>query len=315
MSVLRTPLGLAATVLTRRPCWCSPSSRRSSGPTTRTRSTPSNILAGPSAEHWAGTDNLGRDIFSRTLVATRLSVELALAATAIAVVVGLLLGTASYPARPPVGRLVSAGVNIAVAFPGMLLALFFAVDLRRRRDRRGARDRPRRRAGVRPPRADPGRRRRLPRLRLRGPGRRRRPGADPAAARAAQHRRAAGRQRHHRRRRRAARPSPACRSWASASSSPRTTGAGCSSTASARSTSTRPRRSRPALAVLVAGLAFNLFGESVAKALGVGVVGGIPLRCRRGTRRSSSDDAGSPVDDDRRGTEATDLVLDVRDLG
>ena len=45
-----------------------------------------NILAGPSAEHWAGTDNLGRDIFFRVLVATRLSVELALPATAIAVV-------------------------------------------------------------------------------------------------------------------------------------------------------------------------------------------------------------------------------------
>ena len=41
---------------------------------------------------WAGTDNLGRDIFYRTLVATRLSVRLALLATALALVVGLLLG-------------------------------------------------------------------------------------------------------------------------------------------------------------------------------------------------------------------------------
>ena len=86
-----------------------------------------NILAGPSADHWAGTDNLGRDIFFRTLVATRLSVELALAATAIAVVVGLLLGTASFVLGRRGGRLVNAGVNIAVAFPGLLLALFFAV--------------------------------------------------------------------------------------------------------------------------------------------------------------------------------------------
>ena len=52
------------------------------------------ILAAPSAEHWAGTDNLGRDIFYRVLVASRLSIVLALIATVIAVVVGLLLGSA-----------------------------------------------------------------------------------------------------------------------------------------------------------------------------------------------------------------------------
>src|SRR3954454_6851085 len=85
------------------------------------------ILAGPSAEHWAGTDNLGRDIFYRVLVATRLSVELALAATAIAVIVGLVLGTAPMLVGRRTGRIVTAVVNIAVAFPGLLLALFFAV--------------------------------------------------------------------------------------------------------------------------------------------------------------------------------------------
>ena len=53
----------------------------------------SQMLAGPSPEHWAGTDNLGRDILARVLVATRLSVVLALSATAVAVSVGLLLGS------------------------------------------------------------------------------------------------------------------------------------------------------------------------------------------------------------------------------
>jgi oligopeptide/dipeptide ABC transporter ATP-binding protein len=86
-----------------------------------------NILAGPSAEHWAGTDNLGRDIFYRVLVATRLSVELALLATTIAVVIGLVLGTAPFLLGRRAGRAVTASVNIAVAFPGLLLALFFAV--------------------------------------------------------------------------------------------------------------------------------------------------------------------------------------------
>ena len=84
-----------------RACWCSRSWPRSCGPTRRTPSTPATSWPGRRAEHWAGTDNLGRDIFYRVLVATRLSVELALAATAIAVVVGLLLGTAPFAPRPP----------------------------------------------------------------------------------------------------------------------------------------------------------------------------------------------------------------------
>ena len=124
--VLRTPLGLTATALTLGVVvlavvgpilWTDEANEVDT----------SNFLAGPSGDHWAGTDNLGRDIFFRTLVATRLSVELALAATVIAVAVGLLLGTAAFLLGRRLGRLVTAGINIAVAFPGILLALFFAV--------------------------------------------------------------------------------------------------------------------------------------------------------------------------------------------
>ena len=106
MNVLRTPLGLAATVLTvgvlvlavvAPILWTDEANAVDT----------SNILAAPSADHWAGTDNLGRDILSRMLVATRLSVELALLATALAVVVGLLLGSAPYLLGRRAGRLVS----------------------------------------------------------------------------------------------------------------------------------------------------------------------------------------------------------------
>ena len=85
------------------------------------------IQQGASAEHWAGTDALGRDIFHRVLVATSLSVRLALLATALGVAVGLLLGTAPLLLGARIGRVVTAAVHIAVAFPGLLLALFFAV--------------------------------------------------------------------------------------------------------------------------------------------------------------------------------------------
>jgi peptide/nickel transport system ATP-binding protein/peptide/nickel transport system permease protein len=85
------------------------------------------LLQGPSAEHWMGTDNLGRDIFFRVLVATGPSIGLALLATAVGVLLGLLLGSAPMLVGTRLGRLVTAAVNIAVAFPGLLLALFFAV--------------------------------------------------------------------------------------------------------------------------------------------------------------------------------------------
>jgi oligopeptide/dipeptide ABC transporter ATP-binding protein len=85
------------------------------------------LLEGSSSRNWLGTDNLGRDIFYRVLVATRLSIELALAATLIGVLIGLVLGTAPAVLGRRAGRLATAVVNIAVAFPGLLLALFFAV--------------------------------------------------------------------------------------------------------------------------------------------------------------------------------------------
>jgi peptide/nickel transport system ATP-binding protein/peptide/nickel transport system permease protein len=89
------------------------------------------LSKGSSGAHWLGTDNLGRDIFYRILVATRLSATLALVATAIGVCAGLLLGAAPWLLGHGrirwAGRLATAVVNIAVAFPWLLLALFFAV--------------------------------------------------------------------------------------------------------------------------------------------------------------------------------------------
>jgi peptide/nickel transport system permease protein len=124
--VLRTPLGMTASVLVLAVLLLAVAapilwSDRADAIDT------DNFLAGPSAAHWAGTDSLGRDILFRSLVASRLSVELALLATGIGVLAGLLLGTAPLLVGHRVGRLVTTVVNIAVAFPGLLLALFFAV--------------------------------------------------------------------------------------------------------------------------------------------------------------------------------------------
>ncbi|OXM42923.1 peptide ABC transporter ATP-binding protein, partial [Amycolatopsis alba DSM 44262] len=85
------------------------------------------IAQGSSAAHWLGTDDLGRDILFRVLVATRLSVLLAVLATVIGVVAGFILGTLPSLLPRPAARLVTSAVNIAVAFPGLLLVLFFSV--------------------------------------------------------------------------------------------------------------------------------------------------------------------------------------------
>ncbi|MFD7102708.1 dipeptide/oligopeptide/nickel ABC transporter permease/ATP-binding protein [Streptomyces celluloflavus] len=79
-----------------------------------------------SAAHLLGTDNLGRDIAARVVVATRLTLELTLLATAIGTVGGLLLGVAPAVLGRRAGRLITATVGVLVAFPGLLFLLFLA---------------------------------------------------------------------------------------------------------------------------------------------------------------------------------------------
>ncbi|MBO9523683.1 MAG: dipeptide/oligopeptide/nickel ABC transporter permease/ATP-binding protein [Nocardioidaceae bacterium] len=85
------------------------------------------LQSGASSEHPFGTDALGRDVFARTLVATRLSLVLALLVVGIGVAAGVLVGTVPVVLGRRAGRAVVAGLNLMVAFPGLLLALFLAM--------------------------------------------------------------------------------------------------------------------------------------------------------------------------------------------
>ncbi|MFF7250069.1 dipeptide/oligopeptide/nickel ABC transporter permease/ATP-binding protein [Embleya sp. NPDC008237] len=85
------------------------------------------IGQGGSAEHWFGTDALGRDIAARTVVATRLTLELTLAATVIGGLGGFVLGALPTVLSPRVARLVTALVNLLIAFPTLLFVLFLAI--------------------------------------------------------------------------------------------------------------------------------------------------------------------------------------------
>ncbi|MFC5828299.1 dipeptide/oligopeptide/nickel ABC transporter permease/ATP-binding protein [Nonomuraea insulae] len=84
-------------------------------------------VRGPGGDHPFGTDDLGRDVLARVLVATRLSVLLALGSTTIAVLGGTVLGVVATVLPRPVRRLVTALIDILLSFPWLLLTLFFSV--------------------------------------------------------------------------------------------------------------------------------------------------------------------------------------------
>lgn len=80
-------------------------------------------MSPPSAAHWLGTDHLGRDLFSRGLFGTRIAVSVALAVTATALVLGILLGVTAAYAPPAVERTILALFDIISSFPSLILAL------------------------------------------------------------------------------------------------------------------------------------------------------------------------------------------------
>ena len=293
LRVIRTPLGLTATVLTvavlalavlAPVLW---GDRRRGR---RHRQHPGRTVG----EHWAGTDNLGRDILLRVLVATRLSVVLALLATAIARGRRPAARRRAVPARPPAragwsrrrstspspsrgccwrssSRWCSVSARTVRCWPSGWLAPRRSPDSPRPwwpASRLVTSSRPRRSrawAGSGSCSATS------------CPTSPNRWSSTPPSAPAAR-----------------CSPSPASPSSASACSRRPTTGGGCSTTVSARSTSNPAAALAPGAAVLLAGLAFSLFGESVAKRFGVPVVAGLPRRAggRRphaGRRRRGSD--------------------------
>ena len=79
--------------------------------------------AGPSADHWLGTDALGRDILSRLVFGARISLTVGLIAPLLGLSIGGGLGMLAGYFRGRVETLVVAGVDILLAFPPLVLAL------------------------------------------------------------------------------------------------------------------------------------------------------------------------------------------------
>lgn len=95
-----------------------------------TQANPEAIALPPSAEHPLGTDNLGRDILLRTLVATRLSLVMAFAATAMGAAAGLLLGALPTVLGRRAQRWFASAIATWLAFPVLLVAMLTVILLR-----------------------------------------------------------------------------------------------------------------------------------------------------------------------------------------
>ena len=80
-------------------------------------------LQPPSSKHWLGTDDFGRDIFSRLLYGARISLEVGIVAVGIAGSVGILLGLLAGYAGGWIDNILTLLMDIVFAFPAILLAI------------------------------------------------------------------------------------------------------------------------------------------------------------------------------------------------
>ncbi|OCJ10415.1 peptide ABC transporter permease [Rhizobium sp. AC27/96] len=92
---------------------------------------PDAILMAPDTTHWFGTDELGRDLFSRVVYGTSQSLTIGVGATLIASIGGIVLGTIAALAPRVIARPLLRLIDILLAFPEILLALLVIAVLGR----------------------------------------------------------------------------------------------------------------------------------------------------------------------------------------
>ncbi|MET9030110.1 ABC transporter permease [Nocardia sp. NPDC004168] len=90
---------------------------------------PAQKLQSPSARHWFGTDNLGRDLYTRMVHGAGLSLTATLAAVGIALVAGALLGLLSGAVGGVVDAVVMRLVDVLLSVPSLLLSLALVTAL------------------------------------------------------------------------------------------------------------------------------------------------------------------------------------------
>ncbi len=86
-------------------------------------------LRPPSATHLLGQDALGRDVLARVIAGARLSLAVGAAVVALTLAVGVAVGAAAGYAGGRVDEALSRAIDVLLAFPGLLLAIFLAAVL------------------------------------------------------------------------------------------------------------------------------------------------------------------------------------------
>ncbi len=86
-------------------------------------------LGAPSAAHWLGTDELGRDIFARTLYGARATLAIVVLVSIVVVPIGLAVGTVAGYLGGWIDTVLMRLTDIFLAFPRLILALAFAAAL------------------------------------------------------------------------------------------------------------------------------------------------------------------------------------------
>jgi peptide/nickel transport system permease protein len=80
-------------------------------------------LAPPSLAHWAGTDRLGRDLFTEIMIGARIALAVGSGAVTIAAAIGVTVGLLAAFASRTVDDVLAATLDILIAFPTLLLAM------------------------------------------------------------------------------------------------------------------------------------------------------------------------------------------------
>lgn len=86
-------------------------------------------LQPPSAKHWFGTDELGRDVLSRTIEGARISIVVGVVAVLIALLCGTILGVLAGYYGGKVDAIISGFIDAVWAFPTIILALAITTAL------------------------------------------------------------------------------------------------------------------------------------------------------------------------------------------